>query len=456
GTWPATGTTLITGGTGGLGALTARHLVTTHGVRSILLTSRRGTGAPGATELALELKELGAESVAVEACDVSDREAVARLLADHPDITAVVHTAGVLDDSTVEHLTVESLARVWAPKVDAARHLDELTAGHDIGAFVLYSSTAATFDGAGQANYAAANAYLDGLAARRRAQGLPGVSLAWGLWAPEVGGMGAGLSAADVERVARTGPRALGREAGLALLDAALGSGRAHLLPVPFDTGALERRARDGGLPAMLRELVRVPGARRRGAATGAQGAEALKERLLRLPAVERTPYVLELVRARVAAVLGHASGDAVDPERGFGGLGFDSLAAVELRNQLAPLTGLRLPATLTFDYPTSRALAEYVREQLVPDETGPAALRAVEGELALLETKLVGVVGPDGLDAGDHARVAQTLRTLAARWSELNSPRGAAEPAADELADADAEQIFDILDGEFEGIDID
>ncbi|UXY30540.1 SDR family NAD(P)-dependent oxidoreductase [Streptomyces sp. HUAS TT20] len=456
GTWPTTGTTLITGGTGGLGALTARHLISTHGVRSILLTSRRGTQAPGATELALELKELGAENVVVEACDVSDREAVARLLAAHPDITGVVHTAGVLDDSTVEHLTVESLARVWAPKVDAARHLDELTAGHGIEAFVLYSSTAATFDGTGQANYAAANAYLDALAARRRAQGLPGVSLAWGLWAPEAGGMGAGLSAADVERVARTGPRALGREAGLALLDAALGSGRAHLLPVPFDTGALERRARDGALPAMLRELVRVPVARRRGAATEARGAEALKERLLRLPAAERTPYVLELVRARVAAVLGHASGDAVDAERGFGGLGFDSLAAVELRNQLAPLTGLRLPATLTFDYPTSRALAEYVREQLVPDETGPAALRAVEGELALLEAKLVGVVGSGGLDAGDHARVAQTLRTLSARWSELQAPRGAAEPAGDSLADADAEQIFDILDGEFEGIDID
>ncbi|MFE0516550.1 KR domain-containing protein, partial [Streptomyces sp. NPDC058964] len=432
------------------------HLVTTHGVRSLLLAGRRGTDAPGATELATELKELGAERVAVEACDVSDREAVARLLDAYPDITAVVHTAGVLDDSTVGHLTGESLAKVWAPKADAARHLHELTADRDLGAFVLYSSTAATFDGTGQANYAAANAYLDALAAMRQAQGLPAVSLAWGLWAPEVGGMGAGLTSADVERVARTGPRALGLEAGLALLDAGLGSGRAHLLPVPFDTGALERRAGDGGLPAILRELVRVPGARRRGVTAQAQGGESLKERLLRLPAPERGPHVLQLVRARVAAVLGHASGDAVDPDRGFGGLGFDSLAAVELRNQLAPLTGLRLPATLTFDYPTSQALAEYVREQLVPDETGPAALRAVESDLAALEAKLVGLAGPEGLDAGDHARVAQTLRALASRWSELHSPGGTAESAVDSLADADAEQIFDILDGEFEGIDID
>jgi hypothetical protein len=269
--------------------------------------------------------------------------------------------------------------------------------------------------------------------------------------------MATALTAADVERVARTGPRALGREAGLALLDAALASGRAHLLPVPFDAAALERRARDGMLPAMLRGLVRVPEARRRAtAAEAAQGPEALKETLLRLPVAERTPYVLKLVRARVASVLGHASGDAVDPERGFGRLGFDSLAAVELRNQLAPLTGLRLPATLTFDYPTSLALAEYVREQLVPDESGPAALRAVESELVALETKLLTAVGPDGLDAGDHARVAQTLRTLAARWSELHTAGGVGAAAADSLADADAEQIFDILDSEFEGIDID
>ncbi|MEU6285734.1 KR domain-containing protein, partial [Streptomyces sp. NPDC047028] len=395
--------------------------------------------------------------VEVVACDVTDRDAVAALLEAHPDITAVVHTAGVLDDSTVDRMTTDSLAKVWGPKAAAARHLHELTAGRNLDAFVLYSSTAATFDGTGQANYAAANAYLDALAAERRSQGLHGVALAWGLWDPEVGGMGAGLSAADVERVARTGPKALGREAGLALLDASLLSARAHLLPVPFDTGALERRARDGGLPAMLRGLVRMPVARRRGAAAeAAPGPEALKETLLRLPAAERTPYVLELVRGKVASVLGHASGDAVDPERGFGGLGFDSLAAVELRNQLAPLTGLRLPATLTFDYPTSEALAEYVREQLVPDETGPAALRAVESELVAFEAKLLGVGGSDGLDADDHARVAQTLRTLAARWSELHSPGGGADAAAESLAEADAEQIFDILDSEFEGIDID
>ncbi|MFI5690092.1 SDR family NAD(P)-dependent oxidoreductase, partial [Streptomyces sp. NPDC051636] len=456
GSWSTSGTVLVTGGTGGLGALTARHLVTAHGVRSLLLTSRRGADAPGAAELAAELAQAGAR-VETVACDVSDREAVAELLGDHPDITAVVHTAGVLDDATVDRLTPQSLGRVWAPKAEAARHLHELTAGRDLDAFVLYSSTAATFDGTGQANYAAANAYLDALAAQRQAQGLPGVSLAWGLWDPSVGGMGAGLTAADVERVARTGPRALGREAGLTLLDAALGSGRAHLLPVPFDTGALERRARDGVLPAMLRGLVRVPGARRRGTtAEAAQDPQALKETLLRLPAAERTPYVLQVVRAKVASVLGHASGDAVDPERGFGGLGFDSLAAVELRNQLAPLTGLRLPATLTFDYPTSLALAEYVREQLVPDERGPAALRAVESELASLEAKLLGVVGPDGLDAGDHARVAQTLRTLASRWSELHAAGDADAADADSLADADAEQIFDILDSEFEGIDID
>ncbi|MEU3776955.1 SDR family NAD(P)-dependent oxidoreductase [Streptomyces sp. NPDC032472] len=447
------GTVLITGGTGGLGALTARHLVAAHGVRSLVLTSRRGAGAPGAAELAAELEAAGA-SVVLAACDVADRDAVAALLAAHP-VTAVVHTAGVLADATVESLTSEQLRTVWAPKAEAARHLHELTAGQeDLDAFVLFSSTAATFDGSGQGNYAAANAYLDALAAHRRAQGLPATSLAWGLWHPEAGGMSSTLSQADVDRVARTGPAALGREHGLALFDAALASGAARLLPVPFDAKALAERARVQGLPAVLRSLVRPAGVRRSvagaagAAGTGAAG-QSLKERLLALPAGEREELVLDLVRSQAAAVLGHAGADAVDPERGFGQLGFDSLAAVEFRNRLAPATGLRLPATLTFDYPTSRALAGYIRGELAPDETGAAALRAVEGELALLEDRLMLAAG-EGVDGTDHSRVGDRLRALAARWAALNAPAGIEEEAA-ALADADADELFGILDGEFE-----
>ncbi|GAA3062794.1 hypothetical protein GCM10020000_52700 [Streptomyces olivoverticillatus] len=260
------GTVLITGGTGGLGALTARHLVAEHGVRSLLLTSRRGAEAPGAAELAAELEAAGA-TVTVAACDVADREALAALLAEHP-VTAVFHAAGVVDDATINSLTAERVAGVLAPKADAARHLHELALGLSLDAFVLYSSAAGTFDGSGQGAYAAANAYLDALAAHRHASGLPAVSLAWGLWDPSVGGMGAELTSADVDRMARTGILAIGREQGLALLDAALAGAHAHVLPVAFDRGALEQRARLNSLPSVLGGLTR-PTVVRKAAAGG-------------------------------------------------------------------------------------------------------------------------------------------------------------------------------------------
>ncbi|MEU3459721.1 type I polyketide synthase [Streptomyces sp. NPDC006733] len=457
--WRTDGTVLITGGTGGLGALTARHLVTEHGVRNLLLTSRRGQDAPGATELTAELTAAGA-TVTIAACDVSDRDALATLLnnVNNAPLTAVIHTAGVVDDGTVESLSPGQVGTVFGPKAEAARHLHELTAHLSLDAFVLFSSTAATFDGTGQGNYAAANAYLDALATHRRTHNLAATSLAWGLWAPESGGMGADLTQAEVDRVARGGAVALGREAGLALFDAALAAGKAHLLPVPFSATALEARAGSQGLPAMLRGLVRAPAARRGTvqAAAGVAAPESLKDRLLKLPPAERTPVVLDLVRSEVAAVLGHSGVEAVDPARGFGGLGFDSLAAVEFRNRLTPATGLRLPATLIFDYPTSEALAEYIREQLAPAPSGPAALRALEAELADLEDRLVTTTGD--VDATDHTRVTDTLRALVARWTALRA--GAAEAAASaaadeaELASADASQLFDILDNEFEHLD--
>ncbi|MEU6285797.1 SDR family NAD(P)-dependent oxidoreductase, partial [Streptomyces sp. NPDC047028] len=366
GAWSTSGTVLVTGGTGGLGALTGRHLVTAHGVRSLLLTSRRGIAAPGADELASALRQFGAE-VTVEACDVSDREALARLFADHPDITAVVHTAGVVDDATIESLTPERLESVWAPKARAAQYLHELTADRDLDAFVLYSSSAATFDGTGQANYAAANAYLDALAASRQAQGLPGVSLAWGLWDPSVGGMGAGLTAADIDRMARVGVLPLDEERGLALLDAALRGGtHAQLLPVVMDTRALEQRAKRGGLPRVLHGLVRPSAVRRTAAAGAAAAAGDLAARLERLPAAERTRVLLDLVRRHVAAVLGFGGAGEVAAEKPFKEFGFDSLTAVEFRNRLGAEAGLRLPATLVFDHPTPGAVADFLQYELV------------------------------------------------------------------------------------------
>ena len=252
------GMVLITGGTGGLGAVFARHLAETRGVRRLLLVSRRGPAADGAGELVAELEAFGCE-VRVVACDVADRERLARLLGSlERPLTAVVHAAGVLDDGLVESLTAERLERVMRPKVDAALHLHELTAGMELSAFVLFSSVAALIGSPGQANYAAANAALDALAARRRSEGLPATSLAWGLWASTAGIAGE-LDENELARLERMGTEPLSTEFGLELFDEAQGLDEALLVPVRLDLGVLRGQARAGMLPALLRGLVRVP-----------------------------------------------------------------------------------------------------------------------------------------------------------------------------------------------------
>ncbi|WP_405790432.1 SDR family NAD(P)-dependent oxidoreductase [Streptomyces sp. NBC_01367] len=372
--WNPDGTVLITGGTGTLGALVARHAVTVRGARRLILTSRRGEAAAGAAELAAELRALGAD-VTVAACDAADREALAALLAsvpaEHP-LTAVVHTAGVLDDGIAEALTPQRIDHVLRPKADAALHLHELTRHHDLADFVLFSSAAGTFGGAGQANYAAANVFLDALARHRQAHGLPGTSLGWGLWA-EASGMTGELDTADKDRMTRSGVLGLSSEEGLALLDTAHHTGDAHLVPMQLDLAPL-RQADASMVPALLRGLVRAPA--RRAAQTAAAGTGTpLVEQLVRLPENERDALLLDLVRDQVAAVLGHATPDAVEPGRAFKDLGFDSLTAVEFRNRLGATAGVRLPATLVFDYPTPTVLAGYLKDELLGSEAAAAAL---------------------------------------------------------------------------------
>ncbi|MCQ4046291.1 SDR family NAD(P)-dependent oxidoreductase [Streptantibioticus rubrisoli] len=365
------GTVLITGGTGTLGALVARHLVTEHGARRLLLLSRRGAAAQDAAQLTTELAELGAEAT-VAACDAADREALAAVLADIPaehPLTAVIHTAGVLDDGVIESLTPDRVDRVLRPKADAAWHLHELTRESDLSAFVLFSAVAGVLGSAGQANYAAANAYLDALAQYRTAHGLPATSLAWGLWA-EASGITGDLTEADLRRLARGGMGALSSTEGMALFDTALRTDRPVLVPARIDLDAVRAAAGTAPVPAMFRALVRTRG--RRTVRLG--GGSPLAERLRPLSAAERGRTLLELVRSRVAAVLGHTGPEAVEATRAFKELGFDSLTAVELRNRLNTATDLRLPTSLVFDYPNPTVLADHLLGELLGTEPEVAA----------------------------------------------------------------------------------
>ncbi len=376
------GTVLITGGTGGLGSLVARHMVVEHGARHLLLASRSGLEAAGALELQAELVELGAQ-VTVAACDVSDRAQLQALIesvpVEHP-LTGVVHTAGVLDDGTIASLTPERVDRVLAPKLDAAWHLHQLTEHMELSAFVLFSSAAGTLGGPGQGNYAAGNAFLDALAAYRRARGLPAISMAWGLWADRSGLTG-DLGEEDLARMARGGMTGLSAREGLELFDAASTSGEELVLPMRLDIGALRAQATAVGTPPLLRGLVRAAGSR-------ALGDESSARVLAGVPEHEREGVVLEAVRTEVAVVLGYASSAGVDAQQTFKDLGLDSLTAVELRNRLGAVTGLRIPATLAFDHPTPAAVARYLLGEMSgARQAGPtvASVRSSDEPIAIV-----------------------------------------------------------------------
>ncbi|MFE9381335.1 type I polyketide synthase, partial [Streptomyces sp. NPDC006855] len=447
--WSGDGTVLITGGTGAIGAHIARHLAAEHGVRHLLLTSRSGPAADGAAELVAELAALGAHAE-ITACDAADRDALAALLADLPPahpLTGVIHAAGVLADGVVATMTPELLDLVLRPKVDAAVNLHELTAGLDLSEFVLFSSIAGVFGGMGQGNYAAANAFLDALAHRRRADGLPGRSLAWGLWANSTG-MTGGLTEADLRRIARGGIVAFEPDRGLALFDTAATLDEPVLLPLRLDTAAVRAQAATGGVPALLRGLVR-PAARPAVAGpatgTGPDGPEALKQRLGSLDETRRGRVLLDLVRTHAALVLGHSGPAEVEPGRGLLEVGFDSLTAVELRNRLRAATGHPLPATLLFDHPTPAAVAAHLATELVPDAApGPAPGLT---ELDRLEGALDGGVD----DPAARERLAGRLRELLGRLDPAATAGDgtAAGSLQDRMDGASDDELFDLIDNE-------
>ncbi|MER5556436.1 SDR family NAD(P)-dependent oxidoreductase [Streptomyces sp. NPDC002793] len=431
-------TVLITGGTGTLGRLVARHLVLRHGLRHVTLVGR--SHRPEADAVAVELAEAGAR-IDVRVCDVGDPDAVGELIAAvtaERRLAGVVHAAGVVADGVLTSLDADGLAAVLRPKADGAWHLHRHTQGLDLRLFAVFSSASATFGSAGQANYAAANTFLDALAEHRRAHRLPATALAWGLWA-ESSTMTAGLSEVDIRRMGRSGVLALGTEQGVALFDAGTGNTQPTMVAARLDLPALRRAHRDRPAPALLRTLVPPvrPVADRPGPeATGVTPLAGLTR-------PEQLRAVLDLVRAQAAAVLGHGSADDIDAGQAFKELGFDSLTAVELRNRLKTATGASLPAVAVFDHPTPLALAEHVVGLLAPAELGAA--EAVLRELDSLEPVLETVSGTDGAHAEIVDRLSRMLRHL----------QGGDQPG-EELDDATVDEVFTFIDTEFSDLDQD
>ncbi|MGK5546563.1 SDR family NAD(P)-dependent oxidoreductase [Streptomyces sp. URMC 127] len=457
--WDPEGTVLLTGATGGLGLSLARHLVAERGARRLLLVSRRGPAAEGAGELVAALTELGAH-VDLVACDIADRDALAELLASVPaahPLVAVVHAAAALDDGVVTALTPERLGTVLRPKADGALHLHELTKDMRLSAFVLFSSLAGVLGSAGAASYAAANAFLDGLARRRRAAGLPGTSLAWGLWTDN-GGMGDRITDADRNRMGRAGVVPFTSAEGLALFDAALTVDRPVIVPARLDVPGLRAMARAGLLPAVFRGLAGDTGAAAEEAAAGA--TPALARRLAGLPEADREKALLDLVRNQAAAALGHATAARIEPTTAFRDIGFDSLTAVELRNRLKAATGLRLKPTLVFDHPNPVAIARLLHKELVAGLT--AGTSPVLDELDRLDAQLAALAPQDAV----RDQVTARLKALLWKWTDTHQAAtvhtadtglGAGDGAAPGLGDLDLDRLdtatddemFDLIDQE-------
>jgi polyketide synthase 7 len=433
----AGGTVLITGGTGMAGSALARHLVASHGVAHVMLVSRSG-GDERTAELVSGLESAGA-GVSVVACDVADRDAVAALLAqmpaEHP-LRGVFHAAGVLDDGLITSLTPERVDVVLRAKVDGAWNLHELTAGLDLSAFVLFSSMAGIVGTPGQGNYAAANSFLDALAAHRRAHGLPGLSMAWGLW-EQASAMTAHLADTDKARMSRLGLAPLSTTEALRRLDAAMGGERPVAVATCLDPIALSDNA--AALPALLRGLAARPP--RRVVDDTVVSTTGLTARLQGLAPGQRHRELVDLVRTNAAIVLGRANAADINAERAFQELGFDSLTAVELRNRLKTATGLTLSPTVIFDHPTPTALGEYLNSRLATGTNQPNLMTRAMDVTRELQTLLNR---PDW-NPEDKAHLAIRLQNLLATFTSAHLD----ETEDEDIHAATESQLFAILDEE-------
>ncbi|MEU8976881.1 SDR family NAD(P)-dependent oxidoreductase, partial [Streptomyces monashensis] len=439
--WVPRGTTLITGGTGGLGAHVAR-LLADRGAEHLLLTSRRGPDADGVAALVAELAERGTR-VTVEACDVADREAVRRLLESVPEelpLTAVVHAAGVMQRiAPLSDLTLAEFAAVADAKVGGARHLDELLGDRPLDAFVLFSSGSAVWGSTGQAAYGSANAALDALARARRARGVTATSVAWGSW--DGGMVDAELGAA----LSRIGTPPMNPGLAAAALGRILDRDLAHLVVADIDW------ARFAPVYTMARPrplIDTVPESRAAltaGPAGGGSGADGpgLAARLAGLPRAQQSRAVLDVVRTHVATLLGYDDPADLDPARPFTEHGFDSVAATDLKEALSAATGLKLSATLVFDHATPTALAAHLHGELCPDTDGGDVM-AVLAELDRLEETLAALPAEDI----ERHRIPGRLQTLTTRLAGTGAATGLS-PEGQLDDDATVDDVLSFIDKE-------
>ncbi len=445
----AGGSVLITGGTGMAGSAVAEHLVARYGVGHVVLVSRSGADGEGVAELLDQLKAAGAE-VSVVACDVSDRDAVADLIAALPDqypLKGVFHAAGVIDDGLIASLTPDRVDTVLRSKVDGAWNLHELTRDMDLSAFVMFSSMAGIVGSPGQGNYAAANSFLDGLAAYRRAHGMAGLSVAWGLW-EQASGMTQHLSDRDKARMSRGGLAPLSTPHALQLFDEAMLADRPLLVAARIDAAGL---GAGGAVPPVLRDLVARPGRRLISDTDAAVSTSGLATRLQGLSPEQRHHQLVELVCTNAATVLGRSSAD-IEGQLPFQDLGFDSLTAVELRNRLKTASGLTLSPNLIFDFPTPAALAEHIDEQLSAVTTdapagGPDQLARFNDIARELQT----LVNQPNWTEEDKTRLAARIQAI---LTELESPpqltTDEAHALDDDISTATERELFAILDDDF------
>ncbi|ORJ57852.1 type I polyketide synthase [Mycobacterium simiae] len=448
----AGGSVLVTGGTGMAGSAIARHLVERYGVAHVLLVSRRGTQAEGVTDVVDELKGAGAE-VSVVACDVADRDALAKLIAELPPqypLKGVFHAAGVLDDGLIGSLTPERMDRVLRAKIDGAWNLHELTRDHDVSAFVLFSSMAGIVGSPGQGNYAAANSFLDALATARRAQGLPGLSVAWGLW-EQASGMTGHLDERDKARMSRIGLAPMATEQALRLLDAAMLTEHPAMVAARIDAGALAENS--ASLPRLLSQLVTRPIRRIIDESeTVPASTTSLVARLHGLSAEQRHTELVELVCRNAATVLGRAHAADINAGSVFQDLGFDSLTAVELRNRLKTATGLTLSPTLIFDYPTPLVLAEHLDSRLAAStapDSGTAKPADLMARFNQITRELQTLLNQPDWRPEDKSHLTTRIQALLGTLGASQDPIDRHEPDDEDIHTATESELFAILDEE-------